>query len=299
MRLLILVFLVSVVGFAKGLTAPLTSKAMLESIEENGATKTRDLILKNRKLENSFLKGIASGEAEWLVVAAKMRKVSDAGFTEGILIAMSEALTKNPVPVLKLIGPEFPVDQICSVAFIEPSNAVVKRHVKAVEKALKPIQEGPEAALAKKCLTRVQDTDAVAKMTAKSVDKEIKSNGAKAVWEHLAEHDAKFDKVKNSLYGIQDMNWVRITAQLRPLMDDLHGAEIDRALTGVMELHPEAILPYFGHGFDVDRVCSVAHLDKKYAEATRESLVKALTPLESSAQKDIAQKCKKLIEKAN
>ncbi len=298
MHLLTLIFLVCAVGFSKGLTAPLTSKAVLASIEENGAAKTRDAVLKNRKLENSFLKGIASGEAEWLVVSAKMRKVSDAGFTEGILIAMSEALTKNPGPVLKLIGPEFPVDQICSVPFIEPTKAVVKRHVKAVEKALKPIQHGPEAALAKRCLMRVQDTEAVSKITAKSIDQEIKTNGAKAVWEHLAEHDAKFDKVKNSLYGIQEMNWIRITAQLRPLMDDLHGTEIDKALTSVMELHPEAILPYFGHGFDVDRVCSVAHLDKKYAEATRESLVKALTPLEASAQRDIAQKCKKLVEKA-
>lgn len=297
MRLFILMILVSSPAFSKDLSVPLTSKAVLQSIEENGAAKTRDVLWKNRKLGNSFNKGIASGEAEWLVVAAKMRKVSDAGFTSDILISMSEALTKNPIAVLKLIGPEFPEERICSVPFIEPTDAVVKRNMKAVEKALKPIQDGPQAPLAKKCLTRVLDTEAVSKMTAKSVDKELKAKGAKAVWDHLAEHDAKFDKMKVSLFGGQDMNWVRIAAQLRPLMDDLHGAEIDQALTGVMELHPEAILPYFGHGFDVDRVCTVGHLDKKYAEATRETIVKALTPLESGAQKDIAQKCKKLVER--
>lgn len=297
MRLFIVLSLVSISSFAKPLSLPLSSKAVLESIEADGPKKTRDVLSKNKKLETSFLKGISSGEADWLVVAAKMRKVSDSGFTHGILIAMSEALTKNPVDVLKLIGPEFPIDKVCSVPFIEPSVARVKRHMKSVEKALKPIQDGPVAPLAKKCMTRVLDTDAVSKMAAKSVDNEIKIKGPQAFWAHLAEHDAKFDKVRDSLLSGQDMNWVRISAQLRPFMDDLHGAEIDRALTGVMELHPEAILPYFGHGFDIDRVCSVGHLDKKYADATRESILKALTPLESGAQKDMAQKCRKLVEK--
>lgn len=284
-------------AFAKGLTAPLTSKAVLQSIEADGAAKTRDLIWKNKELERSFMKGVASGEEEWLVVASKIRNVSDAGFTEGIWISMSEALTKNPVAVLKLIGPEFPVEQICSVPFIEPSEARVKRHMKAVEKALKPLQDGPEALLAKRCLVRVQDTDAVSKMTAKSVDKEIATRGAKEVWAHFAEHDAKFDKLKSSLYGTQDMNWIRIVSQLRPLMDDLHGVEIDRALTIAMELHAEALLPYFGHGFAIERVCTVEFLDKKYAAATRDSIVKALAPLESGAQKDVAQRCRKLVEK--
>ena len=204
---------------------------------------------------------------------------------------MAEALTKNPTAVLNYIGPEFPIEKICSVPFIEPSPAVVKKHIKAVEKALTPIPEGEHAALAKNCLTRVQDTEAVAKMTAKLVDKEISASGAKAVWEDLEAHDAKFDKLRNSLYGGQDLNWVRIASQLRPLMDDPHGAKIDNALTNVLERHPEAILPYFGHGFDLDRICSVGHLQTSDRVQTRDRLLKVLSPLVTGPNSDLVKKC--------
>src|SRR5262245_19536584 len=62
--------------------------------------------------------GIASGKTEWLQVAELLRPASDAGASEDLSDALSEALPKNPVGVLRFVKDgrgfeEFTVEEAC------------------------------------------------------------------------------------------------------------------------------------------------------------------------------------------
>jgi hypothetical protein len=84
---------------------------------------------------------ISSGQDAWLSVVGALRPGVDAGTAEDLTGALASALRKNPEPVLKLIGPNFPLDQVCDIPLIEPTNAQLAAWKRSVLDALSHVKD--------------------------------------------------------------------------------------------------------------------------------------------------------------
>ena len=84
----------------------------------------------------AVMSAVETGSPEWLSIAAKLLSVVDAGTTSDLYFALSLALIKNPEGVLSLVGPDLPLENLCSVPFIEPDRKTVVSHQRAVRAAL-------------------------------------------------------------------------------------------------------------------------------------------------------------------
>lgn len=121
----------------------LTAASLERDIKANGAVAVVKQ-LKSRKGENwqKVVRKVESGNADWLHVAGGLLKATDAGDTESLHFALSIALTRNAEGVLSMLGPEVPVERICTVPYIEPSAKVEQEYrTKArasIAKVLKP-----------------------------------------------------------------------------------------------------------------------------------------------------------------
>lgn len=88
--------------------------------------------------------GIASGKTDWLQVAELLRPASDAGASEDLSDALSEALPKNPVGVLRFVKDgkgfeEFTVEEACFASPRSETKSGALRFIKASERAVKKI----------------------------------------------------------------------------------------------------------------------------------------------------------------
>ena len=83
-------------------------------IEKEGA----DLVLKdlysNDDVWAETLAMIATGDQQWLVIANKLRSVSDSGASTQLANAVGEALSFSPINVLEISTERFSLDEICS-----------------------------------------------------------------------------------------------------------------------------------------------------------------------------------------
>ena len=81
----------------------LTASAVREMIRTEGADKAVRRLFEDRTTEGVLLNGIGTGGAGWLRVAQELRPVSDGAASEGLDIAIQDALARNPVGVLTLV----------------------------------------------------------------------------------------------------------------------------------------------------------------------------------------------------
>jgi hypothetical protein len=85
-------------------------------IETNGATKALSVLWEDDLKWEALSKGIATGKATWLRIAAELRAVSDAGTTESLEEAVQEALPNNSAGVLRLVAASvFTVRDVCGM----------------------------------------------------------------------------------------------------------------------------------------------------------------------------------------
>jgi len=118
-----------------------TAKRMLERIDRDGAKKVVDQLWATPKHGQweYVVNQIQAGSDAWLDVAEKIQPGTDAGSADELMIVMSTALAHNPARVLSMIGPKFPLEEICTVPFIEPSRQVIVNHKARIHAALKRV----------------------------------------------------------------------------------------------------------------------------------------------------------------
>lgn len=121
-------------------TASPTASELDKHIEHDGAKAViQQLATGKQTAWNSVVKKIDIGTPEWLQVPGKLLKRSDAGTTEDLRISLAVALTHNPQGVLRMTGPDLPLEQVCTVPFIEPSEKVIAIHKAKVHAALRRV----------------------------------------------------------------------------------------------------------------------------------------------------------------
>jgi hypothetical protein len=119
-----------------------SASQMREEISTSGAKAVvKRLNAGSGKPWKNLLSKIESGNDEWLQIAAAIRPGVDAETGEDLTFAVATALRKNPVPVLKMIGPDFPLERVCDVPLVEPTNAQVNTWKREALEALDKVND--------------------------------------------------------------------------------------------------------------------------------------------------------------
>ena len=107
--------------------------------------------------------GIASGKSEWLQVAALLKPASDAGGSEDLSDAVSEALPKNPEVVLRFVKDgkdfrDFTVEGACFASPRSETKSGALRYIKASERAVKKINAADLKDAKTRCLKSLAES---------------------------------------------------------------------------------------------------------------------------------------------
>jgi hypothetical protein len=94
-------------------SAQSTAAQIDNRITRYGAERTLWAIYADDDQWSNLLAQIARGEEPWLRVANRLRKVTDAGASEQLDLAVGEALEHAPERVLRLSVPVFGVGEVC------------------------------------------------------------------------------------------------------------------------------------------------------------------------------------------
>ncbi len=101
-------------GREKGEQAVVTPRDILHRIELQGAQQTVSYLWDHPPMWDAVAAKIASGQEQWLTVAAGLHPGTDAGSSTGLRDAMFSALARNPAGVLRHAEPEFPIAVMCA-----------------------------------------------------------------------------------------------------------------------------------------------------------------------------------------
>jgi hypothetical protein len=112
-------------------------------------------------LFDQVLDDIAAGQSAWIQLAPDLAKGTDAGTSEGLIVALAHALPKNPKAVLKVLddGPVINAQAVCGVPFIEPTSeeiAIYLKHAIPAVKAVKKSAPFPSRASCLKALLQAK-----------------------------------------------------------------------------------------------------------------------------------------------
>jgi len=136
-----------------GATGVVEPKAIIDDIDSHGAAAVvRKLTAGDGSQWNDVIHGIEIGSPAWLDVAKKLLTATDAGRTTGIYFALSLALTRNAAGVLSMVGPDLPIDRVCSVPYIEPDEKTIRTHRTKVRAALRKVTATELDSQKKSCL---------------------------------------------------------------------------------------------------------------------------------------------------
>lgn len=103
------------------------------------------------------LEHVAEGSNGWLHAAAEIAPFTDATFSQGIRVAIADALVVNPSGVLKMIGTEEHFDEACGYPFVRQTEAYMLQHKREALSALKRVQQPTLAEKKENCRKHLMD----------------------------------------------------------------------------------------------------------------------------------------------
>lgn len=103
------------------------------------------------------LEHVAEGSNGWLHAAAAIAPYTDATFSQGIRIAIADALVVNPTGVLKMIGTEEHFDEACGYPFVRQTEKYMLQHKREALAALDRVHQPALAAKKESCRKSLMD----------------------------------------------------------------------------------------------------------------------------------------------
>ena len=103
------------------------------------------------------LEHVAEGSNGWLHAAAEIAPFTDTTFSQGIRVAIADALIVNPAGVLKMIGTEEHFDEACGYPFVRQTETYMLQHKREALAALKKVQQPALASKKESCRKRLMD----------------------------------------------------------------------------------------------------------------------------------------------
>ncbi len=103
------------------------------------------------------LEHVAEGSSGWLKAAAEIAPYTDTTFSQGIRIAIADALVVNPVGVLKMIGSEEHFDGACGYPFVRQTEEYMQQHKREALAALNRVHQSSLADRKEACRKQLMD----------------------------------------------------------------------------------------------------------------------------------------------
>lgn len=100
---------------------------------------------------------VAEGDNGWLKAAAEIAPYADPNFSQGLRVAIADALVVNPVGVLKMIGTEQHFDEACGYPFVQQTSTYMQRHKREALDALKRVHQPALAQRKEECRKQLMD----------------------------------------------------------------------------------------------------------------------------------------------
>jgi hypothetical protein len=148
---------VSVTGCKDSAWTPMGSaEVVLSEIKLGGAEQVSRRIDSDENFGRSVTNGIATGDSAWLEVARQITPASAAAEAT-MSIALAAALPRAPTRVLRLIGPKYPLEEVCGIPFLKAdSSAVITYHDEA-RAALVTVRDSSLRNVRLECSTSLDD----------------------------------------------------------------------------------------------------------------------------------------------
>lgn len=138
--------------------APVTIATLRNAIQKYGPQNVVNQLNKGEGQDWLEIEAyISSGDAQWVALASELYPGADAGTSEGLIIALADALPKNPDAVLKLENTVISLKRICSLPFIEPEDAFIERYVVDTMTALDSVQDPGLRQAVQVCRRRLEE----------------------------------------------------------------------------------------------------------------------------------------------
>jgi hypothetical protein len=102
------------------------------------------------------MNGIATGDSVWLEVADKLTPAS-ASAEASLSIALASALPRSPGRVLRLLGPKYPVEEICTIPFLKPESTLITTYHDEAVAALSRVDSSSLVKVRDDCRTALDD----------------------------------------------------------------------------------------------------------------------------------------------
>ncbi|HEV7839081.1 MAG TPA: hypothetical protein VGO75_13510 [Gemmatimonadaceae bacterium] len=125
-----------------------SAEVVLSEIKLGGATSVAKRIDANESFGRSVMNGIETGDSAWLEVADRIKPASGAA-EASLSIALASALPHAPQRVLSLLGPKYPVEDVCGIPFLKPEPTLISTYHDEAVSALGRVRSVP--------LTQVRD----------------------------------------------------------------------------------------------------------------------------------------------
>jgi hypothetical protein len=103
------------------------------------------------------LEHVAEGSNGWLQAAARIAPYTDPTFSQGLRVAIADALVVNPAGVLKMIGTEEHFDQACGYPFVHQTDTYILRHKREALAALARVRQPALADKRQSCRKQLMD----------------------------------------------------------------------------------------------------------------------------------------------
>jgi hypothetical protein len=129
---------------------------VLAEIKLGGAQTVAKRIDADENFGRGVMNGIATGDSAWLDVADKLTPAS-ASAEASLSIALASALPRSPSRVLALLGPKYPVEEVCAIPFLKPESTLVTSYHDEAVAALSRVDSAPLVKARDECRTALDD----------------------------------------------------------------------------------------------------------------------------------------------
>lgn len=127
-----------------------SAELVLSEIKLGRSADVAKRIDSDESFGRSVMNGIATGDSSWLDVAGQLTPAS-ATAAASLSIALASALPRSPDRVLALLGPKYPVEEVCGIPFLKPDSTLVTSYHDEAVAALTRVRGAPLAPIRDAC----------------------------------------------------------------------------------------------------------------------------------------------------
>lgn len=148
---------VSVIGCKDSAWTPMgTAEVVLSEIKLGGAKQVSRRVDADENFGRSVINGVATGDSAWLEVARQITPASAAAEAT-LSIALASALPRAPTRVLRLIGPKYPLEEVCGIPFLKADSSEVITYHDDAKAALVTVRDSSLKRVRLACSTTLDD----------------------------------------------------------------------------------------------------------------------------------------------